>query len=604
MKITDFYRIVLIATTLSVSCVLPSVAAESPQNRVDYWLKTYGELKPENDPRAAKAHEIFSHVLDAAGKKSGVVPRLLIINHNSLIASAIPDGGIIISKKVLDICYQNPQRGDDRLAFVLAHEIAHQLKDDFWHMKFFQAIELSKEKSPEQKKALEEVEAIAGSTEKVLAKELQADEYGIIYASMAGYNTNAVVTEDDKVNFFEDWVTALDPARVPGIHQDPTHPSPKQRAETVKAQLRQVLEKVDIFRMGLLFYQAEEYQKARLAFEKFLQFFPSREVYHNLAACHHQIALKYYRDWKGEKEALGFKLSIAVDPQTRASKITLKGGQDDPAALFNSHMNKAIEYYQKAISLDPFYSLSYNNLGCALILKEDAYKAVAMLRDAIKINPNSAETLNNLGVAFFYTENSAKAKENLAKAHDLDTTYDAPLFNLGKIAQEEKNTADAKKYWTAYLKLDSAGPWADFIRTALSLEKPKEIMTTSLEKKTENIFGLETGASGKEISLSWGKPAAASAIPLEEEPFNTALYSNGVMTVSQDDEVLMIVTPEKYKGRSSRGIAVGSPLKEVLTSYGAPTKVLNMTQGASWVYRSEKIAFRIRDGKVVSWLLF
>jgi tetratricopeptide (TPR) repeat protein len=534
-----------------------------------------------------------------------VVPRLLVVNNNSLIASAIPDGGIIISKKVLDICYMNPERGDDRLAFVLAHEIAHQLKDDFWHMKFFQAIELSKEKSPEQKKALEEVKSIAGSTENVLAKELQADEYGIVYASMAGYNTSAVVTEDDKVNFFEDWLTALDPARIPGIHKDPSHPNPKQRAETIKARLRQVLENVQVFNLGVLFYQTGEYQKAILAFQEFLKFFPSREVYHNLASSHHQLALIHYQAWKGEENAMPFKLSMAIDPSTLATKITLKGSPGTgPEEFFRENIEKAVEFYGKAISQDPSYYLSYNNLGCALILKEEPHKAVGTFKDALKIKPDLAEALNNIGVAFYYAENPAKARENLTKAHESDPSYDAPLFNLARIAQEEKNAADAKKYGEAYLRLDPDSPWADSVRTALSMERPKVTSPASAHKENENILGLETGAEIKEIPASWSKPTASSTISLEEEPFKTALYPNGIMIVSQKDEIIMIVNPERFQGKSGRGISIGSSAKEVLSSYGTPSKMLNMTQGATWVYAADRIAFRMRDRKVVSWVLF
>ena len=67
-------------------------------------------------------------------------PRLFITKTNPWNVSlpiAIPDGWIILSKGALDISYRDPAKGDDRMAFVLAHEIAHQLKDDFWHMRFF-----------------------------------------------------------------------------------------------------------------------------------------------------------------------------------------------------------------------------------------------------------------------------------------------------------------------------------------------------------------------------------------------------------------------------------------------------------------------------------
>ncbi|MBN1254745.1 MAG: tetratricopeptide repeat protein [Deltaproteobacteria bacterium] len=602
MKRQVRYGIMGLVAAIALLAAFPAGALDNPKERIDYWLKTYTELK--DDPRVKQANEVFDRVLKAAGSRPGVIPRLLIVDYDKWVACAIRDGGIVISKKVLDICYQNPQRGDDRLAFLLGHEIAHQLKDDFWHLRFFEAIDASQDKSGAGNKVLEEVRNIAGSTDKVLAKELEADEHGIIFASMAGFNINAVITEDDKVNFFEEVLTILDPARIPGVHKDPSHPSPKERAVAVKARLRQVLDNVELFHLGVLFYQAGMYEQAILAFKKFLTFFPSREVYHNIASCYHQLALRYYQTWKGEEKAVPFKLSMAIDPSTRASMITLRGGTGTESAdLFKKNIEKAIECYEMAISLDPSYYLAYNNLGCALIVQDRAFKAVSMFQDALEIKPDCAEALNNLGVAFYYTKNSGDAKESLAKARELNPTYSAPLFNLTKIAQEEKNSAEAKKYGEAYLELDSASPWAHMVRETLSLEEGKQMTLATAEKGAEKVLGLETAVYDDDVPQEWGKPDTKEQA-LEQEPFRINTYANRVMTLSQDDEIKLIVTLDGFKGKTARGIALGSPEKNVIAAYGSPAQVLDMTQGATWVYGEHGIAFQFRNGKVVSWLLF
>ncbi len=53
-------------------------ATEDPRARLDFWKTNYGELRPADDPRAARAYEIFARVLAAAGKRAGVEPRLFI----------------------------------------------------------------------------------------------------------------------------------------------------------------------------------------------------------------------------------------------------------------------------------------------------------------------------------------------------------------------------------------------------------------------------------------------------------------------------------------------------------------------------------------------
>jgi hypothetical protein len=257
------------------------------------------------------------------------VPRLFIAATDPwdiALPIALPDGWIILSKRVLDICYRDPARGDDRLAFVLAHELAHQLNDDFWHMRFFQAFEASHAKIPVPPAFLEEIRQSASATAHVLTRELQADERGIIYAAMAGFNPQAIVSEGQAVNFFADWVRALDPQRLRGLAAGQVRPTPQERAEALRAHLRRVADHTAAFQVGLWFSYAGNYPQAIRAFEHFRALFPSREVSHNLAASHHQVALQAYQAWKKETPALPFQLSLAIDPLTRASRIYLAWG--------------------------------------------------------------------------------------------------------------------------------------------------------------------------------------------------------------------------------------------------------------------------------------
>jgi tetratricopeptide (TPR) repeat protein len=603
-------KMLMICTAAALFLSPFTSSAENPRERIDFWQNNYTELSSKADPRAEKAHTIFRRVLNAAGTRYGILPRLFIIKDDSLNVISIPDGWIILTKGSLDVCYKDPERGDDLLAFVLGHEIAHQLKDDFWHMQFFQAVEASGMDDAQNKEVLEDIKKIVGLTDKVLAKELEADRLGIVYASMAGYDASAIVSEDDKGNFFQEWVSYLDPANIKGIHKDATHPSPEERAGAVKVELKNVIKHLEYFHMGLKFYQAGDYRRAILAFEKFLRVFPSREVYHDLASSHHQLALEHYRKWKGDDQRIPFKLSISVDPETRAGGITLRSSDPEgPQALFYKHIGKAIEFYEMAISGDPLYALSYINLGAAFIIKGEPYEAIAKLKRALKIDAVSknkllkARVLNNLGVAFYSAENIGKARKILEEASGLNSEYGDPLFNLGKIEWEEKKEDRAGKYWMAYLKVDAAGPWAKLIIKTLSLEKPAGTPGSESTMSAEKVMGVEKGDYDEDVPDDKGTPECTE-MPLEEEPFRICTFKNGVKTVSQEDEIVMIVTSEGYRGKSAGGISIGASESGVLTAYGPPSKLLNMTQGESWIYQSQGITFQFRDNKVVSWILF
>ena len=609
MRRQSYIRLLGLAVAALWLIRLPSFAAEDPQNRIEHWQQGYGELRPQDDPLAKRAHTIFERVRHAAGTRPGIVPRLFITKTNPFNVSlpiAIADGWIILSKGAIEICYRDAARGDDRLAFVLGHEIAHQLKDHFWHLRFFQALAASEARAPQDSKVWGEVRRIASGTEEILAKELEADEHGIVYAALAGFDPSAIVADSDGRNFFEEWVQALDPRRIAGVQTAPTHPTSQQRAATIKTRLQQVAEKVELFTWGLRFYEAGDYERAISAFKEFLRFFPSREVYHNLAASHHQLALQYYRLWKPQEAILPFKLSLTVDPVTRAAGTQESFTDGSAQEHFLKHLHEAIEFYKAAVSLDPAYMPSYNNLGCALILEGEAHQAIALLQKALKAMPDSSEVLNNLGVAFVSAEDLAKAEAHLARAHQLAPKYDAPLFNLGKLAYADQNEAEAKKYWRVYLELDPASSWAEAIRQTLADSAPELAAPpgpTAVLLVGEQVMQVAVRESKDEAQARWNKPAETRPLPLpgKSESFTVERYQPGILALWKDKKIQMIVVQAGFDGRSAHGIAIGSAEADVRAHYGMPTRVVTMTQGTSWIYETQGIAFRLRQGQVVSW---
>ncbi|WP_179131310.1 tetratricopeptide repeat protein [Candidatus Entotheonella palauensis] len=583
-----------------------SNAFANPKERIDFWRNNYVELTAADDPRVERAHDIFERILHAAGRTLGVVPRLFILKRdpmNIALPIAIPDGWVIISKGTLDICYRDPVYGDDRLAFVLAHELAHQLKGDFWHMQFFQALEASKSRGDQPRQTLEEIGLGLRRTDDIWAKELQADEHGIVYAAMAGFRTHAMITGDGQVNFFQEWVDALNPERVGAAYQGKSHPAPQQRVTAVKARLHQVVSKTDAFEIGLHFYQAGEYARAIRAFEKFLEYFPSREVYLNLAASHHQLALQLRQMQQPENRLLPFKLSLAVDPDTRARRITFRRTQR-PQVRFQEHVDKAIGFYEMAKSLDPNYALSYNNLGCAYIVNGEPFKAIATLQDGLKLSPDAPEMLNNLGAAFFQANLADLAKSHLHKASILDANYAAPLFNLGKVAYEERQRGEARRHWRAYLRLDAVSPWAKLVRQYDKGLRSWAALRTLPQPADEHIKEVSVAMFEDEIPKAWGAPGSVRSLLLEEEPLTVRHYPQGIITFAQDEEIVMIFAEPVYRGKSARGVAIGSGQAKVIDQYSTPSRILKMTQGETWVYDKVGISFQLRQGRVVSWLLF
>ena len=423
---------------------------------------------------------------------------------------------------------------------------------------------------------------------------------------MAGFNPHAIVTADNSVNFFADWLRALDPRRVSSIAVGQLRPTPQERAEALRAHLRRVVDKTAIFQAGLWFYYAGDYIQAIHAFEHFRTFFSSREVLHNLAVSHHQLALQAYQAWKKDTPVLPFQLSLAIDPLTRASRIALEGPKrggtatsTDPAGLFRQHLDEAIALYREALTHDATYTPAALNLGCALLVRglhtatpgltadfSDARTTFLRTLEQDQ-HQNSPEMLNNLGVALFYDEKPHQAKEQLARARQLAPTYVAPIFNLGHIAHVEQREADAQQYWRDYQAL-----------------VPQTAPTSPASgQPPEHVMDLSVGRVIDHKLTHWGTPIH-STFEVDKKTWTMTTYPMGIMTLTRDGEVLMIMVQDGYREASARGITIGSQAQDVLARYGAPSRRLEMTPGYNWGYDAHRIAFQLRDGKVISWLVF
>ena len=589
--------IVTLAATSQVRSAIPN-----PKERIDFWQENYTALTKYDDKRVDRAYRIFKRIVKVAGNRPGVEPRLQIIKedpHNMALPISIPDGWIILSKNVLDICYRDNDKGDSRLAFVLAHEIAHQLEDDFWHMKFFQAMQASQAKD---QKIVGELQKIVKDSDRILAKELRADELGIIYTMMAGYDVSAIIDTSTKDSFFSQWEYRINPKRLNnGKKYNPTHPNAKQRVAAVKSRLQQVTNKGDFFNLGIWFYQAGDFKRAQLAFDEFRQYYPGREVYHNLASSWHQLAIQHYTVSSEEQKQLPFQLTLAVDPLNRASRIVYRSKQN-AENLFSKYLNNAIDNYQKAIALDPEYLISYNNLASAWLLYDQPYKAIATLQDAEKLNPLDPMLLNSMGVAFYYAKNLNKARDYLQRGLRYSPMYAPAIFNLGVIAHRSGENELAEKYWQTYLRLDTQSAWAQrLIQHTASATNKKDNPTG--KNRREKLDSVEVGTYLEELPPNW-QIQTSKTYEFDATQHKLNNYRNGIQALSEANEIRILITNSDYQGSSARGIKIGDAINKIIKLYGAADRIEPTPQGIFLAYIDEGITFQTQEDKITGWLLY
>lgn len=597
-----------LAVGLMLLCSAVTVVTAQSLDRIEYWRKRYPELTPAQDPRVAKAHAILAQLVQVAGK-GAVEPRLFITAHahpwETPLPIAIQDGWIILSKGVLDLCSREPMWGEHRLAFVLAHELVHHLHNDLWHAPLLDALDARPPRPGIPPAFLEQFRQSTEAPRPVLEREVRADQHGLLYATMAGFAPAAIVSAGPGVDFFADWAQGLDPRRL-DVQQ--VRPMLAGRAEMLRTTLREIADQSAAFQAGLWFYYAGDYPQAIQAFDAFRTVmarwapavFAGREVYQNLAASHHQLALQAYRAWNPAAETFPFQLPVALDPFTRASQVYLertRGQRTDAAVQFRQDLEAARRWYREALALDPTYTLAAGNLAAALLLRAahtpkaaphpDVAEAVSLLSRAVEQAPQDPALHTTLGVAWWYDERPERARQALTHAATLAPTWPVPVVNLGVLARLAHRDAEAQRYEATAAQL-TAGP-----APAPAAPPPA----------AETVLGIRPGMFEQDVPASWGTPAR-SAIQVEGKAFAVLTYPAGIRALTQDKELVLLFVQEGYRGRSALGITLGSAAHEVLARYGPPTRRHELPRGQSWAYEARRLAFQFRDGQVVSWLRF
>ena len=100
--------------------------------------------------------------------------------------------------------------------------------------------------------------------------------------------------------------------------------------------------------------------------------------------------------------------------------------------------DKAIEYYTKALEIEPDDPGTINNLGLAYVCKENYEAAISLYQKALHIDPEDTITWDNLGLAYEYNKEFEKSKDAYQKALDLDPSDEEIKQHLFEINEKLK----------------------------------------------------------------------------------------------------------------------------------------------------------------------
>jgi len=573
--------------------------APSKEDHVKWLIRNFGILSSGENPLVSKAEAVFERVLAAADKRSNRRPKLVIIREaGDPWVLCGDDGTVVLTQKAMEICYKAADEsiGDARAAFMLGHELAHLANDDFWDL----AVSEFVHKFAPGQKAAEQIQSLLGKPEALeerKKKELQADDYGLLYASMAGYDPKVIVNSNGK-NFFQEWAS-----RTGGeiAYTDSLHPVPEDRGLFLLSRMEDLKKNLILFDLGVRLYQLGMYEDALSFMEAFEKKFPCREVLNNIGLLHYQIGIKALAQ-SSRSKAYRFMLAAELDIQTRAK--TFRGETNK----FKEEMRTAVRYFRDACEKDSFYAPARLNLSSALIMAEEYSEAVAILDEALKLRKDDPAALNNKAVAkyldtrksFENPDSSEKrrlmlkeiiSEESVAalkRIIEQNKEFSDACYNLGRMLTEQNEISEAGKAWNQFLEKESSGVYAEMAEKELEIKKAVSVKKAREFKESPPV---KLGGFDKKIE---NQLKNVSKYPLNLDMVSGEFYAGeDFQALVLENEVELVESAVRQK----------MTYHDVISEYGLPVRVFTCVSGKK-ILLYEKFALDIKDNIAVNVLYF
>tara|TARA_B100000686_G_C16794686_1_gene981424 strand:- start:1470 stop:3239 length:1770 start_codon:yes stop_codon:yes gene_type:complete len=142
------------------------------------------------------------------------------------------------------------------------------------------------------------------------------------------------------------------------------------------------------------------------------------------------------------------------------------------AHILLGNSDEALQYYQKAIDIDPYYFASQYNLGTLYEEKGDINQALYHYQFALLIDPYVAEVNGKLGEIYMKKGEYETAEQFLKKAVERNPKYASAFRNLGVLHYYYlKNKIKALAFFKRSLMLDPSNSENRLIRRLLAAEE-------------------------------------------------------------------------------------------------------------------------------------
>ena len=617
---------------LSMVCSLAQantlVPPDDPRQSITYW-KSH-TISSDEDKLVSQTHDIFS-VLLRAWDSSRLDPGLYVVKSAAgPWAASLADGSILLSREAIDVCMKyGKTRGQHLLAFVLAHELAHQRADDLWHQRFFRMV--GSQSPSAQQHMLRGLNTDPDQLDLLQQKEAQADHDGLILMSSVGYDPHQVI---DKKDFFTEWVENIWQSSCKTNHQNPDNKASlrtacnqaQSRALRTKLQLDTVASQAMLYQMGVQAFVSRSYDQARHYFTVYGRDYPSRAVISALAMTYIAQATEIHRALiqQGDLNQPDFYYPLILDATVKASpavSASAKRGSTDQGRKQKKQLQQllkqGIKQLEKAIDLEPNHRKSYLMLASAYLLSNNTYMVRGVIQgrylkrfdsdSSVDLILTMTRALEGDHITAHKDFQSLLAKLTLAKntvQQDHHTVLPNNLliysayFNSAANSIYLGNHAAASQNWKQLTHSAQSAGNALLFRMALDQIRPSNSISS-------NSLSTALVVDGYRINdhLLTAKNHQSSELWIEGDKFLVIRSPNGSHFIISDSGII-INAWQDTKGSIKKLLSIGDPSDRPLKVLGLPDRQLHMLTGDYLAYDNYGLALHLNQNKVQGWFLY
>lgn len=635
-------------STLTAAKLAPS-PPDDPRQSITYW-KAH-TISPEHDPLVAESHAIFS-VLLRSWDNSRLEPGLYVVDSTSgAWAASLADGNILLSRDAIRTCMSfGENRGEHLLAFVLAHELAHQRADDLWHQRFFRMV--GNNNPATRKKMLQGLNLDDELLSDLEQKEAQADHDGLILMSSVGYDPYQIIDDSsqDGKDFFTSWVENVwqESCAVPeslsatqtGSLNDACQQA-QSRALRTRAQLKSVATQAMLYELGVHAFVAKQYGQAREYFTAYGRDYPSRAVLSALGLTYLAEALDSHSQLieLGAIKQPGFYYPLMLDSSADAHAADSSHPQVEKRSnrqtLIKQHrdamhqaLERSIQLFEKAIRLEPGHQKSYLLLATAHLLESNSYMVRGVLQGRYLPKFNSDPSVNMLLAMTSAIEgNDKKAAQEFNALLDEITAqtgkstampqnllvYSA-YFNSTAFATYHGDDKKVQALWKQLAQQAKSSGNSLLFRMALGhlLQQGNPVTLTEAPtikgKRLGDTLGNKLGNNVSDTVAT--RTEKSSSRPLIDELWiDGELYrvyrnNDGSRYITTADGKIISASQEAGKETLVELLSTGDRADRPLKTLGIPDRRLDMQTGEYLAYDHYGLALHIINDKISGWFLY